>query len=550
MCDAPRMAGRSSAVAILAATACGSSGHRRNPERQGRRRRRPRSPCSCPSPRPPATRRSTGRCSRPRSRRSAPDCKVLYNNADQDAAKQQQQVEAALTQGADVLVLDAVDAERGRPAGQPGQAEEDPGHRLRPADLRHRLRRTTSRSTTSGSARCRARRCSTRSTPGGTADKGKIVMINGAPTDPSSADYKKGAHNVLDGKVEIGREFDTPGLEPGQGPAGDGAGDHRARPRQRRRRAVGQRRHGRRRDRRDEAGRLQDPPADHRAGRRARRRPADPHRRAVHDHLPGHPARRPRSPPSWPSRWPRARSPPRRRRSNNGTADIPAFLLDPIAVTADKIKDTIVKDGFYKAVRHLHRRGRGRVREGGHPVDARGRRRLQALRRGPGSRRRRAWTCAPARSSRWSATTARASPRWSRSISGVVIAGRGHDRRWTARPVRITSPHDAQAPRHLDRLPGPRALREPRRRRQPLPRRRAAPLVGAAPHPDGTRRPRPAGLTGRPDPRHPGAGRLPCPAASGSRWPSPARCSASRGWSSSTSPPPRSASSRPPRCST
>ena len=38
------------------------------------------------------------------------DCKVLYNNADQDAAKQQQQVEAALTQGADILVLDAVDA--------------------------------------------------------------------------------------------------------------------------------------------------------------------------------------------------------------------------------------------------------------------------------------------------------------------------------------------------------------------------------------------------------------------------------------------------------
>jgi D-xylose transport system substrate-binding protein len=34
---------------------------------------------------------------------------------------------------------------------------------------------------------------------------------------------------------------------------------------------------------------------------------------------------------------------------NNGTADIPAVLLDPIAVTADKVKDTIVKDGFYKA---------------------------------------------------------------------------------------------------------------------------------------------------------------------------------------------------------
>src|SRR3954453_5463943 len=38
------------------------------------------------------------------------DCTILYSNADQDAAKQQSQVESALTQGADVLVLDAVDA--------------------------------------------------------------------------------------------------------------------------------------------------------------------------------------------------------------------------------------------------------------------------------------------------------------------------------------------------------------------------------------------------------------------------------------------------------
>ena len=35
---------------------------------------------------------------------------LLYSNATQDAAKQQNQADAALTQGADVLVLDAVDA--------------------------------------------------------------------------------------------------------------------------------------------------------------------------------------------------------------------------------------------------------------------------------------------------------------------------------------------------------------------------------------------------------------------------------------------------------
>ena len=39
-----------------------------------------------------------------------PDCEIIYSNADQDAAKQQQQAEAALTKGAKVLVLDPVDA--------------------------------------------------------------------------------------------------------------------------------------------------------------------------------------------------------------------------------------------------------------------------------------------------------------------------------------------------------------------------------------------------------------------------------------------------------
>src|ERR1044072_7389676 len=38
------------------------------------------------------------------------DCEILYSNADQDATKQQSQAEAALTNGAKVLVLDPIDA--------------------------------------------------------------------------------------------------------------------------------------------------------------------------------------------------------------------------------------------------------------------------------------------------------------------------------------------------------------------------------------------------------------------------------------------------------
>src|SRR3569833_2145904 len=48
----------------------------------------------------------------------------------------------------------------------------------------------------------------------GTTAKGKIIMLNGAPTDPSSADNKKGAHNIQDDKVSIGREYDTPDWSP------------------------------------------------------------------------------------------------------------------------------------------------------------------------------------------------------------------------------------------------------------------------------------------------------------------------------------------------
>src|SRR5918996_5431481 len=39
-----------------------------------------------------------------------PDCEVLYFNADQDVANQQQQVETAITEEVDVMVLDPVDS--------------------------------------------------------------------------------------------------------------------------------------------------------------------------------------------------------------------------------------------------------------------------------------------------------------------------------------------------------------------------------------------------------------------------------------------------------
>ena len=43
------------------------------------------------------------------------DCEILYSNATGDASKQQSQAEAALTQGAEVMVLDPVDAKSALP---------------------------------------------------------------------------------------------------------------------------------------------------------------------------------------------------------------------------------------------------------------------------------------------------------------------------------------------------------------------------------------------------------------------------------------------------
>ena len=80
-------------------------------------------------------------------------------------------------------------------------------------------------------------------------------------------------------------------------------------------------------------------------------------------------------------------------------------------------------------------------------------------------------TSTPARSSRWSATTAPASRRWSRPSPASTSPTRARSG-WRASRSRSHGPRDADRARHRDRLPGPRALRQPRRGRQPLPRPR------------------------------------------------------------------------------
>ncbi|GGS74513.1 sugar ABC transporter substrate-binding protein [Nonomuraea spiralis] len=276
-----------------------------------------------------------------------PGCKVIYGNAEQDAAKQQQQVEAALTQDADVLVLDAVDANAVAPLVNQARQKKVPvvayDRLISGIDYAYYVSFNNVRvGEMQGQALLDALNTK------GTTDKGQIVMIHGSPTDPSSADYKKGAKSVLDGKVKVGREFDTPDWSPDKAQqqmeqaitaigrdnivgvlsANDGMAGGAIAAMKR-------------------AGYKELPPITGQDAELA----------AVQRILTGEQymtiyldiRREAEKAAELAVALTKGEQPAATSKVNNGTADIPAFLLDPIAVTADKIKDTIVKDGFYQA---------------------------------------------------------------------------------------------------------------------------------------------------------------------------------------------------------
>ncbi|MCZ4493317.1 MAG: L-arabinose-binding periplasmic protein precursor AraF [Conexibacter sp.] len=139
-------------------------------------------------------------------------CSIIYSNADQDAAKQQQQAEAALTQGANVLVLDPVDSAsaaaivtraaqskvpvisydrlilNSKPDYYISFDNEQVG-KLQGTALVDKLKKD--------------------------GKSGSIVMINGAPTDNNAKLFKQGAHSVIDSSgFKVAKEYDTPDWSP------------------------------------------------------------------------------------------------------------------------------------------------------------------------------------------------------------------------------------------------------------------------------------------------------------------------------------------------
>jgi D-xylose transport system substrate-binding protein len=142
-----------------------------------------------------------------------PDCKVLYANADQDPAKQQTQAEQAITNGAKVMVLDAVDVASAAAIVQHAKQAKVPvvsyGRLVSNADLDYYVSIDPFKvGQQQGRSLVDALKAEGKSSP-------TIAMINGSPTDSNAAPYKKGAHSIIGpAGVKIVKEFDTPDWSP------------------------------------------------------------------------------------------------------------------------------------------------------------------------------------------------------------------------------------------------------------------------------------------------------------------------------------------------
>ncbi|MFG2986549.1 sugar ABC transporter substrate-binding protein [Streptomyces sp. NPDC048258] len=135
---------------------------------------------------------------------------VVYANARQDAAVQNSQVDMMITKKVDVLIVDAVDSKaiagsvkKAKEAGIPVVAYD----RLAegPIDAY-----TSFDNEDVGKVQGKA----LLDALGDKAKDGQIVMMNGSVTDPNAKLFKSGAHFLLDGKVNIGKEYDTVDWKP------------------------------------------------------------------------------------------------------------------------------------------------------------------------------------------------------------------------------------------------------------------------------------------------------------------------------------------------
>src|SRR5689334_8833488 len=143
----------------------------------------------------------------------APNCKVLYFNAANDGTKQKQQAETALTQGAQVLVLDSADTtaaasivEEAKAKGVKTIAYDRTPNGPVSYEFTFNARQVGE---LQGQALVEAM------TKAGVPKGAEIVMINGDTSGPEALKFKQGAHSVIDGSgYKVGAEYDTPKWSP------------------------------------------------------------------------------------------------------------------------------------------------------------------------------------------------------------------------------------------------------------------------------------------------------------------------------------------------
>jgi D-xylose transport system substrate-binding protein len=143
------------------------------------------------------------------------DCQILYSNADQKADQQQNQADAALTNGAKVLVLDPVDSASAASIVAKAKSQNVPvisyDRLILDADVDYYISFDNQKV---GQLQARSLVSKLKADGEGSAT---IVMINGAPTDNNAKLFKQGAHSVIDAsRLKVGKEYDTPDWSPDQ----------------------------------------------------------------------------------------------------------------------------------------------------------------------------------------------------------------------------------------------------------------------------------------------------------------------------------------------
>jgi D-xylose transport system substrate-binding protein len=138
------------------------------------------------------------------------NCKVIYSNANGDAITQQSNADAALTQGADVLVLDAVDAGSAASIVAKANAQNVPvisyDRLITNSDIDYYVSFDNTRV-----GRLQGQSLTAKLKSIGKPN-GPIIMLNGDPADNNAHLFKQGATSVFNANnVKIAKSYDTPG---------------------------------------------------------------------------------------------------------------------------------------------------------------------------------------------------------------------------------------------------------------------------------------------------------------------------------------------------